>query len=72
MPLASNIYPIQQAFGTSLRDALDLSRHGVDDVEVNFIRLENAGINVVQVTLGLTIVANSVLTLYGIPRAILN
>lgn len=46
IPMLSNIYPIKQALGTTLRDALDRFRSGVDDMEINFIRLENAGTNV--------------------------
>jgi hypothetical protein len=44
VPLASNIVPIKQALGTSLRDALDRFRAGVDDTEVEFVRMENAGV----------------------------
>ena len=43
IPLVSNIYPIKQALNSTLRDALDRSRKGVDDTEVQIIRLENAG-----------------------------
>ena len=43
IPLVSNIYPIKQALNSTLRDALDRSRKGVDDTEVQILRLENAG-----------------------------
>jgi ABC-type antimicrobial peptide transport system permease subunit len=43
VPMVSNIYPIKQALGTSLRDALDRFRQGVDEMSVQFIRMENAG-----------------------------
>ena len=46
IPLFSNIYPIKQALGTKLRDALDLSRQSVDDFEVQVLRVENAGISI--------------------------
>ena len=67
VPLASNILPIQQALGTSLRDALDRFRAGVDDTEVEFIRMENAGVTPSQVCLAMVIISNSYLTLYLIP-----
>lgn len=71
LPLASNIIPIKSALGTSLRDALDLSRHGIDEMEVQFLRLENSGMNITQVMLSLALLINSVLTLYYIPKALL-
>lgn len=71
VPLASNIMPIKQALGTSLRDALDRFRAGVDDTEVEFIRMENAGVTPSQVMLSLVILANSYLTLYLIPNNIM-
>lgn len=43
VPMLSNIYPIKQALGTSLRNALDKFRAGVDEVQVEFVRMENAG-----------------------------
>lgn len=45
VPLLSNFYPIKQALGTSLRNALDRFRQGVDELEVSFVRMENAGTN---------------------------
>lgn len=71
VPLASNIVPIKQALGTTLRDALDRFRAGVDDTEVQFIRMENAGVTPSQVMLSLVILANSYLTLYLIPNNIM-
>ena len=47
VPLISNIYPIKQALNSTLRDALDRSRKGVDDLEVQVLRLENSGCNLV-------------------------
>lgn len=34
VPLISNIYPIKQALGSSLRNSLDRSRAGVDEVSI--------------------------------------
>ena len=45
VPLLSNILPIKKALGTTLRDALDKSRAGVNEQEVEVVRMENAGVN---------------------------
>ena len=39
-PLASNYIPIRQALGANLRDALDRFREGVDDMQVEMIKME--------------------------------
>lgn len=72
VPMLSNIYPIKQALGTSLRDALDRFRQGVDEMEVNFLRMENAGTNLTQVGVSCAILSCSILTLYFLPRAVLD
>jgi uncharacterized membrane-anchored protein YhcB (DUF1043 family) len=41
IPMLSNVVPIRQALGTSLRNALDRFRQGVDDLEVSVIRAES-------------------------------
>ena len=43
VPFLSNIQPIKKALGTSLRDALDRFRSGVDELLVQFVRAEDAG-----------------------------
>jgi len=45
VPMVSNVIPIKQALGTSLRNALDRFRQGTDDIEVSFIRMENFSID---------------------------
>jgi len=70
--MISNIYPIKQALGTSLRNALDRFRQGVDELEVQFLRLENAGTSPTQLSISLIICAASILTLYFIPQSILD
>ncbi len=72
VPMVSNIYPIKQALGTSLRDALDRFRQGVDEMSVQFIRMENAGTSLTQLTISLTVCASSVLTLYFIPQTVID
>ncbi len=72
VPMISNIYPIKQALGTSLRNALDRFRQGVDELEVQFLRLENAGTSPTQLSISLIICAASILTLYFIPQSILD
>ena len=71
VPLVSNVYPIKQALNATLRDALDRSRKSVDDTEVQILRMENAGCSPVQVAFGLTVASISFLTLYVIPRHIM-
>jgi len=46
VPLISNIFPIKQALGSSLRNSLDRSRAGVDELSIQFTRMENAGFSV--------------------------
>lgn len=72
VPMVSNIYPIKQALGTSLRNALDRFRSGVDEMSVQFIRMENAGTNPTQMSISIAICCTSALTLYFIPKAILD
>jgi hypothetical protein len=72
VPMMSNIYPIKQALGTSLRNALDRFRAGVDDMSVEFVRMENAGTSLTQIGVSLCICAASVLTLYYIPMSLMN
>ena len=69
LPLMANILPIKQAMNHSLRDSLDRSRQGIDEVEVQCVRLENKGVNYSQVSLGLAILLVSYLTLVYIPQA---
>ena len=45
VPLLSNILPIKKALGTTLRDALDKSRAGVNEQVVEVVRMENSGVN---------------------------
>lgn len=72
VPMISNIYPIKQALGTSLRNALDRFRQGVDEMSVEFVRMENAGTSPTQLSISFAIFAASVLTLYYIPASMLN
>ena len=72
VPLISNIYPIKQALGTSLRNALDRFRSGVDELSVQFVRMENAGTSPTQLAVSLAFLSASVLTLYFIPISVLD
>lgn len=67
VPMLSNIYPIKQALGTSLRNALDRFRQGVDEIQVSFVRMENAGTSPTQIAISLTVCLTSALTLYYLP-----
>ena len=58
--------------GANLRDALDRFRDGVDDMQVEMVKMEQAGYNPTHMMLSVAILANSALTLYFIPRSILD
>lgn len=45
IPFASNVVPIRQALGSSLRNALDKFRPSIDEIEVKMVRLENQGMS---------------------------
>lgn len=70
--MISNIYPIKQALGNSLRNALDRFRQGVDDVEVQFLKMENSGASPTQLAISIVLCLASILTLYFIPISILD
>ena len=71
VPLLSNIIPIKEALGNSLRDALDRFRSGVDEMDVQFMRMENVGVAPNQIIVALLILGNSFLTLYVAPKHIM-
>ena len=71
IPLFSNIHPIKSALSSKLRDALDRSRQNVDDIQVQLLRTENAGMSLPQILLGLALVSTSFLTLILIPMSAL-
>jgi len=72
VPLLSNIIPIRKALGTTLRDALDKSRAGVNETEVQVVRLENQGVNKTQIGVGLAFLFVSFITLLMIPMRTFN
>jgi hypothetical protein len=45
IPFISNIMPIKQALGNTLRNALDKFRPSLDDVEVEMVRYENQNLS---------------------------
>lgn len=53
--------------GTNLRDALDLSRAGIDEKQVNAVRAEDSGMNVKQVAFSGVILSISVICLIVLP-----
>jgi hypothetical protein len=72
VPLISNFHPIKQALGTSLRNALDRFRSGVDELQVQFVRMENAGTSPTQMAISATFIWASILTLYFVPKAVID
>ena len=53
--------------GTNLRDALDLSRAGIDEKQVNAVRAEDSGMSIMQVTFSGVILSISVICLIILP-----
>ena len=72
VPLISNIIPIRQALGTTLRDALDKSRAGVNEQEVHVVRLEKMGVNKTQVSVAAAFMFVSFVTLFMVPMRAFN
>lgn len=71
MPMISNIWAIKRALGKKIRDSLDVFHSGVNDVMVKIIKLENYGLSVFEITLGLTLFIMGALTYYVAPAAYL-
>jgi hypothetical protein len=72
LPLISNIGPIRKAVGTSLRDALDVSRKKkVDDFTVKLTQLNQIGISPVQLILGLFFTLSGFCMYYFVPLSIM-
>jgi hypothetical protein len=69
IPFLSNIAPIKQALGTSLRNALDKFRPSIDDVEVQMVRFENQGLSFNQVIMSITLLVFGIVTYYFVPQA---
>lgn len=67
IPFLSNIVPIKQALGSSLRNALDKMRPSLDDLEVEMVRFENSGISFNQIMMSITLLCCGIITYYYIP-----
>jgi hypothetical protein len=72
LPLVSNIIPIKQALGNSLRNALDQFRSGADEFEVKMIRLKNFGLSINQFILAFSLLGCGILTYFYVPQAFLS
>lgn len=71
IPFISNIIPVRQALGQTLKNALDKHRPTLDDLEVEMIRLEHMGISPTKVTVSLILITFGILNVYYIPQAII-
>lgn len=69
LPLISNIVPIQKALSKNLRVSLDLYHRSVNEITVQMKRLENMGMSVPQLTLGLLLVVVGVVHYYFAPMS---
>lgn len=70
IPFISNVIPVRQALGQTLKNALDKHRPSLDDLEVEMIRLEHQGISPTKVTVSLILISFGILNVYYIPEAI--
>ena len=71
LPLSSNIGPISDAVSKSLRDSLDIYRKTVDDITIQFTRLEDIGISPIQLLVGVLVTAFGFIFYYFIPMSVL-
>lgn len=72
LPLLSNIIPIKQALGNSLRNALDQFRSGADEFEVKMVRLKNFGLSINQFIIAFAFLGCGILTYIYVPMAFLS
>jgi len=72
IPFLANVIPIQQALGQTLRNALDKMRSSLDDVDVQFIRLESKRMSTSQLLVSLTMLTCGVISYYFVPLAALH
>jgi hypothetical protein len=72
IPFLSNVIPVQQALGQTLRNALDKMRSSLNDVDVQFIRLESKGMSPVQLMVSLTMLTCGIISYYFVPLAALH
>lgn len=71
MPIVSNLLTVQKALGKKIRDSLDVFRTTANDVFVQIVKLQQFGISLFNLSLGLTLVAMGILTYYLAPASFL-
>lgn len=72
-PLFANYWPIKSSMASNLRNSLDLSRNNADDgIGVKIEKLEEVGISVNQLGVGVILIIVGTLTYYGVPLSFLN
>lgn len=71
VPLVSNILPLRETMSISLRDALDVYRKKIDLLKVEMSRLENIGISITQIIMGICFTIFGFITYYFIPLSII-
>lgn len=67
LPLLATWGPVQAALGSSLRDALDIYRQAFNEAQVKAIRLEEMGLRMWQILLGLFLVVAGFIVYYLMP-----
>jgi len=71
MPILSNIWAIKRALGKKIRDSLDVFHTGLNEVMIRIIKLENYGLSIFEITLGITLTLMGVITYYFLPASFL-
>lgn len=69
MPMISNVWAIKRALGKKIRDSLDIFHNGINDVMVQVIKLQNFGLSLFEITLGISLSAMGIVTYYFVPAA---
>ncbi|KPA84075.1 permease-like protein [Leptomonas pyrrhocoris] len=67
LPLVATYGPVKAALGSSLRDALDIYRQSYNEAHVKAIRLEEMGLRMWQILLGLFLVVAGFTVYYLMP-----
>ena len=72
-PFFANFWPIKKSLDSNLRNSLDLSRNmNENGIGIKIQRLEDVGVSLNQLFLGILLVVIGTLTYYGVPLSFLN
>ena len=69
MPILSNLLTIKKAMAKKIRDSLDIFHNSVNETVVSVIKLEQYGISLFELGLGIALTVVGVMTYYLAPAA---